>query len=51
MPPSVCGIINGGVGGYDVNGAGRYYEVQEGVQNLILVIIYSLYDVALFGCG
>ena len=49
MPPSVCGIFNDVVGLYDVSGSGRYYEVQEGVQHLLIVSIYSLYDVALFG--
>ena len=50
MPPSVCGILNDGVGGYDVAGAGRSYEGQELLNHLPLVSIYSLYAVALFGC-
>ena len=51
MPPSVRGILNYGVGGYDVVGVGRDYEDQEGFQHLLLVSISSLYNVALFGCG
>ena len=51
MPPSVRVKLNDGVGGYDVSGAGRAYECQEGVQNLLLFSIYSLYAVALFGRG
>ena len=42
MPPSVSGKLNDGVGGYDVSGAGRDYEGQEGVQHLLLVSISSL---------
>ena len=49
IPPSVRAILNDGVGGYDVAGAGIAYEGQEGVQRLLFVIIYSLYAVALFG--
>ena len=48
MPPSVRVILNGGVGVYVVAGAGRCYEVQEVVQHILLVSMYSLYDVALF---
>ena len=51
MPTSVQRILNDGVGMYDVAGAGRAYEYQEGVQNLLLVSISSLYTVALFGRG
>ena len=51
MPPSVRGKINDGVGVYDAARADRAYEGQEGVQNLLLVNIYTLYDVALFGRG
>ena len=51
MPTSVQRILNDGVGMYDVAGAGRSYEYQEGVQNLLLVSISSLYTVALFGRG
>ena len=50
MPLSVRVILNGGVEGYDVSGAGRAYEGLEGVPNLLLVSIYSLYAVALLGC-
>ena len=50
MPHSGSGILNDGVGGYDVAGEGRAYEGQEGFQHLLLVSIYSIYDVALFGC-
>ena len=49
MPPSVHGIFNDGVGRYDVAGEVRAYKVQEGVQNLFLVSIYSLHDVSFFG--
>ena len=48
MPPSVREILNDSVGGYDATGAGRDYEVQEGVRNLLLVSISSLYDSRLF---
>ena len=51
MPPSVRGKINVGIGGYDVSVAVKVYEGQEGVQHLLLVIIYSLYNVTHFGCG
>ena len=51
MSPSVLGIINDGVGGYDAARAGRDYEVQEGVQHLLLVSIFSLCAVSLFGSG
>ena len=51
MPPSVHGIINYCVGGYDVAGAGRAYEGQEGVQHILLVSISSLCAVDLFGIG
>ena len=51
MPPSVHGKLNDGVGGYDVAGAGRAYEGQEGVQHPLLVSMYSLYTFSLFGCG
>ena len=51
MPPSVHGKLNDGVGGYDVAGAGRAYEGQEGVQHLLLVSIYRLYTVAIYGRG
>ena len=51
MPPSVCAIINDGVGGYDVAGAGRAYSGKEGVQHLPLVSISGLYAVSLFGRG
>ena len=50
MPPSLNGKLNGSVGVYDVSGAGRAHEGWEGVQHLLLVSIFSLYDVALFGC-
>ena len=50
MPPSVHGMLNDGVGVYDATGAGRAYAGQEGFQHL-LVIISSLYAVALFGHG
>ena len=49
MPPSVRGILNDGVGGYDVAGAVRSCEGQEGVQHLLLVSISSLHSVSLFG--
>ena len=49
MPPSVRGILNDGVGGYDVAGAVRAFEGQEGVQHLLLVSIYSLHSVSFFG--
>ena len=49
MPSSVRGKLNDGVGGYDVSRTGIYYEGKEGVQHIILVSIYSLYDVYLFG--
>ena len=48
MHPSVRGIFNDGIGGYDVAVVRRSYEVQEEVQYLILVSIASLYNVALF---
>ena len=48
MPLSVRVILNDGVGGYDVSGAGRAYEGKERVQHLLLVSISSLYSVALF---
>ena len=51
MPPSVSGLLNDGVGGYDVSGAGRAYEGKERVQHLLLVSISSLSAVALFGRG
>ena len=51
MPPSVRVIINDGFGGYYVTGSGRTYEVKEGLQYPLLVSIYSLYTVALFGRG
>ena len=51
MPPSVCGTLNDGVGGYDVAGAGRAYENQEGFQHILLASNSSLYTVALFGSG
>ena len=50
MPPSVRGIINDGVVGYDVSRAGGDYEGQEGVRNLLFVSISSLCNVALSGC-
>ena len=49
MPPSVRGILNDGVGEYDVAGAVRAFEGQEGVQHLLLVIISSLHAVSFFG--
>ena len=49
MPPSVRGILNDGVGGYDVSGADRASEGQEGVQHLLLVSISSLHAVSIFG--
>ena len=51
MPPSVCAIINDGVGGYDVARAGRAYSGKEGVQHLPLVSISGLYAVSIFGRG
>ena len=51
MPPSVRGIRNNGVDGYDVTGVGRAYEGQEGFQNLLVVSISSIYDVFIFGHG
>ena len=42
MPPSVRGILDDGVGGYDVAGAGISHEGQKGVQHLLLVSISSL---------
>ena len=51
IPPSVRVILNDGVGGYDVAGAGRAYEGKEGVQHLPLVSISGLYAVSLFGRG
>ena len=51
MPPSVRVIFNDGVGGCDFSGAVRDYEGREGVQNLLLDSMYSIYDVALFGHG
>ena len=51
MPTSVRGKLNDGVLGYDVAGAGRDDGGQKGVQHLLLVSIYSLYDVDLFGRG
>ena len=48
MPPSVRVILNYDVGGYDVTGAGRAYEGQEGVQHFVDVSISSLYDVSTF---
>ena len=48
MPPSVRGIINDGVGGYDVAGVVRAYEVQEGIQHFLLDIISSLHAVSIF---
>ena len=51
MPPSVRGKINDGVGGYDVARAGRAYAGHKVVQHLLLVSIYSLYAVAIFGRG
>ena len=49
MPPAVCGILNDGIGGYGVAGAGIDYEGWEGVRHLLLVSISNLYSVALFG--
>ena len=49
MPPSLRVKLNDGVGGYDVSGAGRTYEGQEGFQHLLLVSISSLYANTLFG--
>ena len=51
MPPSVRGKLNDGVGGYGFAVVGRAYEGQEGSQHLLLVIIYILYTVAIFGRG
>ena len=51
MPPALHEILNGGAGGYDVSGLGRTCEVQEEVQHLFLVIIYSIYAVSLFNRG
>ena len=51
MPPSVRVIRNDGVGGYGVTGVGRAYKGQERVQHLLLVSIYSLCGVSLFGHG
>ena len=49
MLTSVRIILNDVIGGYDVAGAGRSYERQEGVQHILLVIISGLCDIALFG--
>ena len=49
MPPSVCGTLNDGVGGYDVAGAVRDFEGQKGVQHLLLGSICSLQAVSFFG--
>ena len=49
IPPSVHGKINDVVGVYGVDGLGKAFEGQEGVQNLLLVRIYSLYAVSLIG--
>ena len=51
MYPSVRGILNDSDGGYGVDGAVRAYEIQEGVQHILLVITSSLYNGALFGCS
>ena len=49
MPPSLRGILNDGVGVYDVDISGRAYGGQEGVQNILVVSISSLYAVSLIG--
>ena len=49
IPPAVRGILNDVVGGYYVSREGIDDEGQKGFQQLLLVSIYSLYAVSLFG--
>ena len=49
MTTTVSGIINDGVGGYEVDGAVRDVEGQKGVQHLLLGSICSLQAVSFFG--
>ena len=50
MHPSVRGIFNDGIGGYDVAVVRRSYEVQEEVQRLLWISISIIYAVDIFGC-